>query len=131
MTVFSIKHQNDKEARIVKKLFEKTIKDFMDIIILVKLRDEEAGVSGYDFISYVNDRFGFLVSSGSVYSLLYSLERNGLVKGLWFERKRVYRLTEKGTQPINTIIAAQDKIKGLLDTVFQNSETPVNAEAEV
>ncbi|MGB9914944.1 MAG: PadR family transcriptional regulator [Candidatus Bathyarchaeales archaeon] len=53
-------------------------------------------LSGYDVIAYIHNKFNLLVSSGTVYSLLYSLERNGLVEGVWDERKRVYKLTEKG-----------------------------------
>jgi DNA-binding PadR family transcriptional regulator len=56
-------------------------------------------ISGYDVISFIHNKFGFLASSGTVYSLLYSLERNGLVEGIWIERKRVYKLTEKGAKP--------------------------------
>jgi DNA-binding PadR family transcriptional regulator len=36
--------------------------------------------SGYDIISYIHNKFQLLVSSGTVYSLLYRLQRNNLVK---------------------------------------------------
>jgi len=68
-------------------------------------------MSGYDVISFIHNKFNLLVSSGTVYSLLYSLERNGLIEGSWDERKRVYRLTEKGAKTIETILSANDKIK--------------------
>jgi len=76
-------------------------------------------ISGYDAISYIHNKFGFLVSSGTVYSLLYSLERNGLVEGTWFERKRVYKLTEKGAKTIETILNSQDKIKGFMTMILK------------
>jgi DNA-binding PadR family transcriptional regulator len=49
-----------------------------------------------------------------VYSLLYSLERNKLKEGIWNERKRVYKLTEKGEKTIQTIMSANDKIKNFV-----------------
>ena len=84
------------EARIIKKMHERVIKSFMDTIIMAELQN--GPISGYDVISFIHNKFGFLASSGTVYSLLYSLERNGLVEGVWIERKRVYKLTEKGAQ---------------------------------
>jgi DNA-binding PadR family transcriptional regulator len=54
-----------------------------------------------------------------VYSLLYSLERNSLVEGAWIERKRVYKLTEKGAKTIQTILNSHDKIKSFMTTVLK------------
>jgi len=109
------------EARIIKKMHERVIKSFMDTIIMAEL--QKGSISGYDIISYIHSRFGFLVSSGTVYSLLYSLERNGLVEGLWIERKRVYKLTEKGTQTIAIILNSHDKIKSFMTTILKPQTT--------
>jgi len=81
------------EGKILKKMHERIIKNFMDIIILAELRN--GPLSGYDVISFIHNKFHLLVSSGTVYSLLYSLERNDLIEGTWNERKRVYKLKEK------------------------------------
>jgi DNA-binding PadR family transcriptional regulator len=113
MVAFTVILSNEKaEGRILKKMHERIIKNFMDIIIMAELR--EVPLSGYDVISYVHNKFNFLVSSGTVYSLLYSLERNGLVEGVWDERKRTYKLTEKGKKTIETMLNTNDKIKDLL-----------------
>jgi len=100
------------EGKILKRMHERIIKNFMDIIILAELRDRP--LSGYDVISFIHNRFHLLVSSGTVYSLLYSLERNGLVEGTWTKRKCVYQLTDKGLKTIDTILCANDKIKNLI-----------------
>ena len=100
------------EGKILKKMQERIIKNFMDIIILAELRN--GSLSGYDVISFIHNRFHLLVSSGTVYSLLYSLERNGLIEGTWNERKRVYKLTEKGEKTTDTVLCANDKIKGFV-----------------
>lgn len=100
------------EGKISKKMHERIIENFMDIIILAELR--HGPLSGYDMISFIHNKFHLLVSSGAVYSILYSLERNGLIKGTWNERKRVYRLTDKGIKTIDTVLAANDKIKNFI-----------------
>jgi DNA-binding PadR family transcriptional regulator len=75
-------------------MHERIVKNFMCITILTELRN--GPISGYDVISFIHNKFHLLVSSGTVYSLLYSIERNGLIKGTWKERKRVYKLEEIG-----------------------------------
>jgi DNA-binding PadR family transcriptional regulator len=54
------------------------------------------------------------VNSGTGYSLLYSLERNGLIKGLWNQQKRVYILTEKGEQNTKVITKANEEIQNFI-----------------
>jgi DNA-binding PadR family transcriptional regulator len=110
------------EGKILKKMHERIIKNFMDIIIMTELRN--SSLSGYDVISYIHNKFNLLVSSGTVYSLLYSLERNGLVEGVWEERKRVYKLTQKGEKTINTLLNAGDKIKGFMTNILKAQNTP-------
>ena len=110
------------EGRILKKMHERIIKNFMDIIIMTELRN--GSLSGYDVISYIHNKFNLLVSSGTVYSLLYSLERNSLVEGVWEERKRVYKLTEKGEKTINTLLEASDKIKVFMGNILKTQYTP-------
>lgn len=110
------------EGKILKKMHERIIKNFMDVIIMTELRN--GSLSGYDVISYIHNKFNLLVSSGSVYSLLYSLERNDLVEGTWDERKRVYKLTEKGEKTIDTLLRASDKIKGFMANILKTQNTP-------
>jgi DNA-binding PadR family transcriptional regulator len=110
------------EGKILKKMHERIIKNFMDIIILAELRNDP--LSGYDVISFIHNKFHLLVSSGTVYSLLYSLERNGLIEGTWNERKRVYQLTEKGRKTIETILNANDKIKNFITSLLKVQSSP-------
>ena len=110
------------EGKILKKMHERIIKNFMDIIIMTELRN--GSLSGYDCISYIHNKYNLLVSSGTVYSLLYSLERNDLIEGVWEERKRVYKLTQKGEKSINTLLEASDKIKGFMANILKTQNTP-------
>ncbi len=102
------------EAKVLRQMHERIIKSFMDIIILAELRN--GSMSGYDVISFIHNKFNLLVSSGTVYSMLYSLERNGFIEGKWDERKRVYKLTDKGQKMIETLLSANDKLKNFITT---------------
>jgi len=101
------------DTEFVAMLYERTIRSFLDIFILSELSNRP--MNGYDIIRYIDNKFNILISSGTVYSLLYSMERKGLIKGAWKERRRVYLLTEKTKQKIELIHKASREIQGLLE----------------
>ncbi len=69
MVALTIIASTDKsEAKILKNMHERLIKNFMDIIIMTQL--QKGPLSGYDVIAYIHTRFNLLVSSGTIYSLL-------------------------------------------------------------
>ena len=115
-------------SKILEKLRRRAVQNFMDILILTEINKDS--LSGYDVMGLIHQKFNILVSSGTVYSLLYSLEREGLIKGVWNKRKRVYSLTEKGEQNINIINRANEEIQHflrnitLLNTNNRHSPTP-------
>jgi len=73
--------------QIVENLRGRVIKSFLDILILSQLK--KTPMSGYDLIAFIHKKFDLLVSSGTVYSTLYSMERAELIKGVFDERRRV------------------------------------------
>ncbi|MFQ6073625.1 MAG: PadR family transcriptional regulator [Candidatus Bathyarchaeia archaeon] len=110
---------------IVENLRRRAIKNFMDILVLTEIK--KRSLSGYDVIAQIHRKFGILVSSGTVYSLLYSLERDGLIRGEWNQRKRVYKLTEKGEQNIKVITKANDEIQEFLRNISLLNATQQSA----
>lgn len=100
------------DAQVIYKMNERIIKNFLDIIIMSELRN--GNYSGYDIISYIHNKYQILVSSGTIYSLLYSLERNNLIQGIWSERKRTYKLTDRGTRRIDTLLNTNQDIKAFV-----------------
>ena len=101
--------------KIAEKLRRKVIKNFMDILILAEISNSP--LSGYDVVGLIHKRYGMLVSSGIVYSLLYSMERNGLIKGIQNQRKRTYTLTKKGERDIQVIMKANTEIQSCLRNI--------------
>lgn len=71
------------------------IKSLLDVLMLKNIRDCE-GLTGYNMMVEFSERFGMSLSSGTIYSTLHDLERNGLIKSQMEGRSRVYALTEKG-----------------------------------
>ena len=119
MTALTVIMSTEKtETKILKNMHERLIKTFMDIIIMTQL--QKGPLSGYDIIAYIHTRFNLLVSSGTIYSLLYALERKDLIEGIWDERKRTYKLTEKGQKQIQTILNAHEKINNLITNILKN-----------
>ena len=109
---------------IAEKLQRRALQNFMDVLILTEMN--EGSLSGYDVIGLMQKRYGVLMSSGTVYSLLYSMERDGLIKGVWNQRKRVYALTEKAEQNIKIITKANEEVQD-----FLRSLSLLNANAHV
>src|SRR4030066_1283305 len=102
-------------SNLVNKLEKRVIQDFMDIYILEEM--EKSSLSGYDIIVLMQKRFGLMVSAGTVYSLLYSMERAGWIKGVWDERKRVYELTEKAQQEARIITKVNEGVQKFLENI--------------
>jgi len=96
----------------MKTMQRQNIKAVMDVLMLAELKN--GAMSGYDAIGFIHNKFGVLLSSGTVYSHLYALERDGLIKGEWDVKKRVYEITEKGKQTLE--MASKANIT-LLDTM--------------
>jgi len=91
------------EREISREMQKRIVKGFLDIVIMAELMDG-IPMSGYDVISFVHKKFGILLSSGTVYSVLYSIERNGLVRGIRSQKRRVYKLTDKGERMTKTVL---------------------------
>jgi len=101
------------ELKVEKHLRKKVGRDFLDLIILSKLGNGEP-TSGYDFIGLIHEKYGVIISSGTIYSKLYSLEREGFITGCFNERKRVYKITDLGKKFAN---AAQETVQHIIETI--------------
>jgi len=106
-------------VKTIKKLRRIFIKNFMDVLVLAELKNHP--MSGYDIVRFIYEKFGVLVSSGTVYSRLYTLERNGWIKGTSTKRKRVYALSEESEQTIEPILDANLKVQSLLRNMLYAS----------
>ena len=96
---------------------------FLDVMILRELGEKP--MSGYDVVVHTSRKFYIDMSPGTVYATLYSMERKGLIEGGDLKRKRcassrrVYTLTPKGMEILNTIIETQEEILSSLEGAFK------------
>ncbi len=104
------------ESETLSKTNGRIVKGFLDMVILMELRKHP--MSGYDVISFIRNKFRMQLSAGTVYSYLYFLERNGLIKGEVGRRSRVYMLAEQGEETVKTFLSSKDKILGLVLNLF-------------
>lgn len=103
--------------KISEELRERLIKSFMDLVILKELRNS-VNMSGYDIVTLFHRKFHVLLSAGSVYSMLYALEREEFIQGFVADGKRVYKLTEKGEKKIKNILLNLDNIYLLIESML-------------
>jgi DNA-binding PadR family transcriptional regulator len=112
------------EREVMNTMYQRFLKEFMDVLIMVKMAEGET--SGYDVISYFHQKFDFLISPGSVYSVLYSMERDGLIKARGTDRKRVYTLTPRGETTIKTIRESSQVLESLLGGLLNGGNARVD-----
>jgi len=91
----------------------------MDVIILRLLRGNNCS-SGYEMIKYFQRQYHLLVSSGTLYSMLYSLERQGFIDGSFDGRRRTYELTKQGEDFFKKICEAGQRNHLVFASLFSS-----------
>jgi DNA-binding PadR family transcriptional regulator len=104
----------------VSALVQRIIRSFLDIIILKYLKNRPS-VSGYDIIKHLHRSFHILPSPGTVYAILYSLERQNLVEGNNGQVKRLYKLTEHGEEYLRSVTATRNRTGAFLSCIFSEA----------
>ena len=102
-------------SKILENLRKKAIINFTEIFVLGQLKENP--LSGYDLIGLFRKRFDIMISPGTIYSTLYSLERDDLIRGIQDGRRRVYEVTEKGEQAIKVIVQTNNEIHNCLSNL--------------
>lgn len=105
-------------AIVEKELHRRVVKNFLDVLILSKLENSKP-MSGYDFINFIYEEFGIFISSGTLYSSLYAMEREGFISGYLSRRKRVYKITEKGREFADATRQAVKAIHNLIEEIVK------------
>jgi len=106
------------ENDVIMEIRERIVRAFLDLIVLMKLSEGCELLGGYDFIKLITEEFDVMLSPGSIYAALYSMERDGLIQASSNRRKRVYTLTDKGEATVKTISEEKTKILYLFGSLF-------------
>jgi len=108
------------QTMVEKMVYERLVKSFMHVIVLRELA-KGTHIGGHDIRALIYKRFHILISSGIIYPLLYSMERNRLIEGMTTTKKRkrrVYGLTERGKERLENISEINDKILSFMKSIL-------------
>ncbi len=94
------------KKQLKQEFIERLMTRFLDIAIMIRFQNEP--FSNYDAHMFVQNDFGLRVSSDTVHSTIYAMERKKLVSGLNMSGKRVYRLTDKGKMTVEIATAPEE-----------------------
>ncbi|MBN1245344.1 PadR family transcriptional regulator [Candidatus Bathyarchaeota archaeon] len=96
---------------------EKILKAFLDTAILARL--EYKAMNGYELTTVFMKKFSAATSTSTVYATLYAMERNGLIKGRYNRRSRIYELTEKGKKTLEDTRNNLEEIQTFTKTLLK------------
>ncbi len=96
------------------------IRSMMNVLVLWILLKKP--MHGYEILNAIADVTGFKFSPGSVYPLLYKLERLKLIKSRWMkigEKRRIklYELTNKGKKELEHL---KEKLRDFLKDLMSS-----------
>ena len=103
---------------VLRHFEQRILTEFIDLLVLSTLYCQGGSISGYEIIKYVQTRYHFLLSPGTVYSRLYDMERKGLLRGKHSGKKRVYTLTWYGKEVARAILNGKDRILKFISMIF-------------
>jgi len=111
LSVDKTNRANCRQEKVLEEIYFRTIRNFLDVFLLSEV-ELEGTLSGFDAIAKIREKYCTVVSPGTIYSVLYSMERTGLIEGNFDDRKRIYKLSKKGKQRIalNNKIAMELRI---------------------
>ena len=98
-----------------------TPKNYLMAWLLVVLKD--LNLHGYEIMRTLKDNFAVVTDPGTVYRALRQLERDGYITSWWDSKeqgpaRRVYTLTDSGTDALKMWSAALEQYRTNLDTFF-------------
>ena len=84
-----------------KVMFERHVKAFLDLLVLALLEDKPR--CGYDILAIIHRKFNVLLSPGTLYPLLYALEKQGFIKSQAQSRRKDYVISKKGSKMLKRL----------------------------
>jgi DNA-binding PadR family transcriptional regulator len=111
---------------LLKELRERTIHQFLDIIVLEALHDSSNPISGRELANLIHKKFGILIDSGIIHSILFAMERKNLIRGFNKEilEKRInrfYKLTESGKELSEELMNNRQDIINFIKLLFKGN----------
>jgi len=96
----------------IERLAQLNTKDNLWVYVLSLLKEKD--VYAWEILKLIEQKFGFKPGRITPYRVLYGLEENGFVKSKMKDRRRVYKITNKGEKEFQK---ALDFYKNLLNNL--------------
>jgi len=123
-TAYPSSHSQLPEIKIEKNLKEvkkRILRGFLDVVIACLLAEKPSW--GYEIISEIHNKFHILLSPGIIYSVLYSMEKEGYIKAYEECRRRFYEITDRGREWLNQMINACRTVSAMVEEyLFREAE---------
>lgn len=87
-----------------RQVSDKFVRSFLDIVVMKVLDSTPA--YGYEIMATVHREFGVLLSPGTLYPLLHSMEDKGLIESSQDGGRIVYSVSSKGKQKFRNTLNA-------------------------
>lgn len=99
---------------------EKFIKNELEMIVLALISKEP--MCGTDIIKAIHKSFNVLVSPGTIYPLLHSLEKDGYLKCEYGVKKKIYMPVESAQVDIKTMLSQRVQVSRVLSRFLLSGE---------
>jgi DNA-binding PadR family transcriptional regulator len=105
------------KAGITGESVERFVKDDLEPIVLALMLREP--MCGTDIIKTVHDKFGVLLSPGTIYPLLHDLEKRGLLRCEYGVKTKMYKPAEGSEERIKKLLDEHVKASRFLSSFLQ------------
>ncbi len=94
-------------TQIKSQFIKRMVNEFIDIIIMIHFQNTP--FSGYDVLLYAKKHLEISLSPGNVYSAIYAMEQNGLIKvDSKTDKRTTFKVTEKGKTAVEVLTNPQE-----------------------
>lgn len=106
------------ECKIINDAKHRIIRAVLKLLIITKM-SERTAMSTPNMIHAIKNEFNIQFSPGTVYPIFRKLQKEGYIEELPIGRKRMYKLTPKGTESSRIIQKSTKKLKSILNDVIK------------
>lgn len=111
------------ESKALRRLKEKLTKENLWLYIVKELAQEPT--YAYKVKVLLREKYNINVATVTVYTVLYRMEKEGLITKVKSDDKEVYKVTEKGVEQLNKALTF---LKNLVATLeLQTLKTPLGS----
>lgn len=95
-----------------KEMKARALRVFLDFYMLLQIMKYPC-LGAYDIINKIQNEFHQSISPGTIYSILYEIERKKLIESIFNGKKTVFKITNLGKMLIESMNQNKAEISGI------------------